>query len=198
MLCSALSVIPSTTVPSNYNVKPCSVTSAPDTSQIWEHNSIRLSSTLSEDISMLPIEASPRTSYVEEAWVVISPKLQSLENDYGSSDMCPALNEPNPLKANILPYCLTNFSQNELRSSRPSSLPSLSIRHDSSPEYLFKRSARDDPGYDLEWAREGLIVQRWDDQGFWFYYFGLFISLVLTLFSLQLVFGSEQPTNRNS
>ena len=102
---------------------------------------------------MLPIEISPRTSYVEEACVVISIKLQSLENDDGSSDMCPALNGPNPLKADILPYCLTSFSQNELRSSRSSSFPSLSIRHDSSPEYLFKRSARDGPGYDREWAR---------------------------------------------
>ncbi len=136
MLCSALSMIPSTTVPSKYNVKLCSVTSAPDTSQIWEQTSIRLSSTLSEEIPMLPIEISPRTSYVEEAWVVISPKLQSLENDDGSSDMCLAWNEPNPLKADILPYSLTHFSQNELRSNRSSSLPSLSIRHDSSPEYL--------------------------------------------------------------
>ena len=97
---------------------------------------------------MLPVEISPRTSYVEEAWVVISLKLQSLEIDDGSSDICPALNEPNPLKADFLPYCLTNFSQNELRGSHFSSLPSSSILNDSFSEYLFKRLARDGPGFD--------------------------------------------------
>lgn len=129
MPCSAFPMITSKPVPSNYTVRSCSITSAPTISQTWENHSLRLSATLDEGIPVLP----SRTSSIEGSWVVVSLELQSFKIDIGSDDTCPALSGPNPLIADLLPYCLTNSSRNELQGGRygssrtPSTISSTSL-----------------------------------------------------------------------
>lgn len=173
MLYSAHPAIPSKTVPSTYTTRPCSITSAPHISQSWEDNSSRLSPTLHDSLPVLPVMIPLQTSYMEEAWVEIRLEVHSLEIDDGSSDTCPALNGPNPLIADLLPYCLTNFSQNELHGGRSRSLSSIS-GHESYPEYLFEGFAG-------------------DDQGFFIANFALFVILVPTLLLLRSLSHRLEP-----
>ena len=112
--------------------------------QIWKNQSPRQSSPSEEGKPGVPIKISPQNSYMEQTWVVISPDSQSFDFHGGSRDTYPALKKTNPLEAGLLPYCLTDYSQNELQGGRSGSLPSLSTRHELSLEYLFRRLAGDD------------------------------------------------------
>lgn len=177
MLCSALPAIPSKTLPSKDTVRPCFVTSAPNLSQIREENIPWLSSVPNQGIPVLPMKITPQTSYMEEPWVVTGLELQSLGIDDLSSDTCPALIGLNPSKADLLPYCPTNCSQNELRDSHSGSLLSPSTCHESCPQILFGG-----------WAEY--------KQGFAFVYFGLVISFVSSILLIQCLFGSKLPRKR--
>lgn len=135
ILCSTLPVLPSKTVRSNYAIRPCSITSAPNIPQKWEDHNPRLSSTLKEGIPVLPIDFSPRTSYIEQAWIVFHLEVQSLKIDDGSSDTCSALRGLSPLKVFPLPFCRVDFWQYELQVDRSGTLSPGNV---SSSEYLFR------------------------------------------------------------
>ena len=177
MLCSALPAIPSKTLPSKDTVRPCFVSNPPNLSQILEDNIPRLSSIPSQGIPVLPMKIAPQTSYMEEPRVVISLELQSLGIDDLSSDTCPALIRLNPLKTDLLPYNLTNCSQNELRERHSGSLPSPSTRYGHSPQITSRG-----------WAEH--------NQGFTFDHIELFVFFMSSLLLIQCLFGSKDPRKR--
>lgn len=180
ILCSTLPAVPSKTVRSNYAIRSCSITSAPNIPPKWEDHNPRLSSTLKEGIPVLPIDFSPRTSYIEQAWIVFHLEVQSLEIDDGSSDTCSALHGLSPLKVVLLPFCRVDFWQNELQVDRSGTLSPGNV---SSPEYLFEEYA---------WCRTGC-----PGYGFLFHHFELFIILLPSILFLQALCGTKNPRSRD-